>query len=313
MDTRRCTRAPPRCSAIWPSLAPTAVCAACWRGSAASTCWSIDDWAMAPLAETERRDFWEICEDRYQTRSTILTSQLPVARWHEQIGDPTAADGILDRLVHNAHRIEMRGDSMRKTKTAAPNPKPTILLLPNRSSRNRAAGDKGAQTPPLSPAPQIPALPGKLCSNQLQNLLSNQRLVSVASLRNLSLLIFLDFFLTIPITSYTITSPASLRSDHLIGINRNADRHHAGTLIGFPGIRMSSTRLRAIPLRLGSRHRFLGLLMLDLDVLVLSLSAQEPSSRSSPRSPLFAWSFASPPKWPRIRSSTTHSTRRRFV
>jgi hypothetical protein len=50
----------------------------------------IDDWAMAPLAETERRDFWEICEDRYQTRSTILTSQLPVARWHEQIGDPTA-------------------------------------------------------------------------------------------------------------------------------------------------------------------------------------------------------------------------------
>src|SRR5580704_10706387 len=74
----------------------------------------IDDWAMAPLTETERRDFWEICEDRYQTRSTILTSQLPVSRWHEQVGDPTAADGILDRLVHNAHRIEMRGDSMRK-------------------------------------------------------------------------------------------------------------------------------------------------------------------------------------------------------
>jgi DNA replication protein DnaC len=62
----------------------------------------------------ERRDFWEICEDRYPVRSTILTSQLPVARWHEQIGDPTLADGILDRLVHNAHRIEMRGDSMRK-------------------------------------------------------------------------------------------------------------------------------------------------------------------------------------------------------
>ena len=74
----------------------------------------IDDWAMAPLSEPERRDFWEICEDRYQTRSMILTSQLPVARWHEQIGDPTVADGILDRLVHNAHRIEMRGESMRK-------------------------------------------------------------------------------------------------------------------------------------------------------------------------------------------------------
>ena len=74
----------------------------------------IDDWVMAPLSEPERRDFWEICEDRYQTRSMILTSQLPVPRWHEQIGDPTVADGILDRLVHNAHRIEMRGDSTRK-------------------------------------------------------------------------------------------------------------------------------------------------------------------------------------------------------
>jgi len=76
----------------------------------------IDDWAMAALNEPERRDFWEICEDRYQARSTILTSQLPVSRWHEQIGDPTLADGILDRLVHNAHRIEMRGDSMRKNR-----------------------------------------------------------------------------------------------------------------------------------------------------------------------------------------------------
>jgi len=71
---------------------------------------------MAPLSEPERRDFPEICEDRYQVRSTILTSQLPVSRWHEQIGDPTLADGILDRLVHNAHRIEMRGDSMRKSR-----------------------------------------------------------------------------------------------------------------------------------------------------------------------------------------------------
>ena len=76
----------------------------------------IDDWVMAPLSEPERRDFWEICEDRYQVRSTILTSQLPVSRWHEQVGDPTLADGILDRLVHNAYRIEMRGDSMRKSR-----------------------------------------------------------------------------------------------------------------------------------------------------------------------------------------------------
>lgn len=74
----------------------------------------VDDWAHALLGESERRDFLEICEDRYQTRSTILTSQLPVAKWHEQIGDPTLADSILDRLVHNAHRLEMRGESMRK-------------------------------------------------------------------------------------------------------------------------------------------------------------------------------------------------------
>ena len=74
----------------------------------------VDDWAMAPLADAERRDFLEVCQDRYQRRSMILTSQLPVAKWHEQIGDPTLADSILDRLVHNAHRIEMRGESMRK-------------------------------------------------------------------------------------------------------------------------------------------------------------------------------------------------------
>lgn len=74
----------------------------------------IDDWAMAPLTENERRDFLEICDDRYQTRSTILTSQVPVANWHAQIGDPTSADSILDRLVHNAHRIDLKGDSIRK-------------------------------------------------------------------------------------------------------------------------------------------------------------------------------------------------------
>ena len=77
----------------------------------------VDDWAMAPLADTERRDFLEICDDRYATRSTILTSQIPLAHWHDQIGDPTVADSILDRLVHNAHRIELQGASMRKTKT----------------------------------------------------------------------------------------------------------------------------------------------------------------------------------------------------
>ena len=74
----------------------------------------VDDWAMAPMTEAERRDFLEICDARYQTRSTLLTSQLPVASWHAQIGDPTIADSILDRLVHNAHRIDLKGESMRK-------------------------------------------------------------------------------------------------------------------------------------------------------------------------------------------------------
>lgn len=74
----------------------------------------IDDWAMTPMTEAERRDCLEICDRRYQVRSTLLTSQLPVNKWHAQIGDPTVADSILDRLVHNAHRIDLAGESMRK-------------------------------------------------------------------------------------------------------------------------------------------------------------------------------------------------------
>jgi DNA replication protein DnaC len=74
----------------------------------------VDDWAMAPMAENERRDFWEICEERCQARSLVLTSQVPVAQWYEQIGDATVAEGILDRIIHAAHRIELRGESLRK-------------------------------------------------------------------------------------------------------------------------------------------------------------------------------------------------------
>ena len=76
----------------------------------------VDDWAMAPLADSERRAFLEICDERYLTRSTLLTSQLPVAKWHGQIGDPTVADSIRDRLVHAAHRIDLQGESIRKIK-----------------------------------------------------------------------------------------------------------------------------------------------------------------------------------------------------
>ena len=76
----------------------------------------VDDWAMHALSETERRDFLEICEQRYDKRSTILTSQFALVHWHKQIGDPTIADSILDRLVHNAYRIELKGESLRKMK-----------------------------------------------------------------------------------------------------------------------------------------------------------------------------------------------------
>ena len=78
----------------------------------------VDDWAMHPMSETERRDFLEISEERYERRSTVLTSQFPVAQWHKQIGDPTIADSILDRLVHNAYRIELNGESLRKAKAS---------------------------------------------------------------------------------------------------------------------------------------------------------------------------------------------------
>ena len=76
----------------------------------------LDDFAMVPLKDSERRDFLEVCDDRYQRRSLILTSQMPVSHWHEQIGDPTIADSILDRILHNAYRIELKGESLRKKK-----------------------------------------------------------------------------------------------------------------------------------------------------------------------------------------------------
>ena len=79
-------------SQTWPWREPTAATPSCSINSAAWMLLIVDDWAMAPLTEGERRDFLEICDARYQTRSTLLTSQLPVASWHAQIGDPTIAD-----------------------------------------------------------------------------------------------------------------------------------------------------------------------------------------------------------------------------
>ena len=74
---------------------------------------------MNPMNESERRDFLEICNDRFDLRSTLLASQLPPRRWHDQAGDPTTADSILDRVLHIAHRFDLDGESLRKVQGQA--------------------------------------------------------------------------------------------------------------------------------------------------------------------------------------------------
>jgi len=74
----------------------------------------IDDWALAAPTDQERRDLLEILEDRYGVRSTIMTSQLPPSKWHDHLGDPTIADAVCERILHNAHRLALKGPSRRK-------------------------------------------------------------------------------------------------------------------------------------------------------------------------------------------------------
>ena len=74
----------------------------------------LDDFGIQPLDAQSRAMFMEIIEDRHQKASTIITSQVPVVKWHEVIGEQTIADAILDRLIHNAHRLELKGESLRK-------------------------------------------------------------------------------------------------------------------------------------------------------------------------------------------------------
>ena len=76
----------------------------------------LDDFLIAPMTDSERRDLLEILEDRYGSSSTVLTSQVPTKKWHEMLADPTIADAICDRVVHNAHVLALRGPSMRQTK-----------------------------------------------------------------------------------------------------------------------------------------------------------------------------------------------------
>jgi DNA replication protein DnaC len=76
----------------------------------------LDDWGLAALSDGDRRELLEILEDRHDLHSTVVTSQLPVDKWHDAIDHPTLADAILDRLIHNAYRIPLRGDSLRRKK-----------------------------------------------------------------------------------------------------------------------------------------------------------------------------------------------------
>ncbi len=80
----------------------------------------LDDWGLTKMTALQRRDLLEVLDDRHNRRSTLITSQLPVEHWHKIIGDPTLADAILDRLVHDSYRIELKGESLRKLNATLP-------------------------------------------------------------------------------------------------------------------------------------------------------------------------------------------------
>ena len=86
----------------------------------------LDDWGLAPLSDDNRRDLLELLEERHDCRATIVTSHLPVEHWHEAIGEPTLADAILDRLVHNAYKIALKGESRRKRQAPVPRTVPAV-------------------------------------------------------------------------------------------------------------------------------------------------------------------------------------------
>ena len=112
---------------------PMAASPSSWHTLAKTDLLLLDDWGLAHLDTEARRDLLELLDDRHGHRSTLVTSQLPVEHWHEIIGDPTLADAILDRLVHNAYRITLKGESMRKRKakklTATANLRVTMPTL----------------------------------------------------------------------------------------------------------------------------------------------------------------------------------------
>jgi len=112
--SRWSTAGRPGCLANSQPPAVKAGCRACSPRWSALACSSSTTGGPEPLIAEQRRDLLEIVEDRYEKGSLLITSQVPVARWHELVGDPTIGDAILDRVVHRAHRIELKGPSLRK-------------------------------------------------------------------------------------------------------------------------------------------------------------------------------------------------------
>ena len=119
----------------------------------------VDDWLMAPPSEPQRRDFLEIRVERHLLRSTILTSQTPLDRWHAQVGDPVAADSILDRLLHNAHQFELQGESLRKERGRR--------SLDGTGDESRSSSDRPASSRPgpSSSAPRARSRTGRSSSS----------------------------------------------------------------------------------------------------------------------------------------------------
>ena len=116
----------------------------------------LDDWALTPVQDPERRDLLELLEDRYGTRATIVTSQLPPAHWHEHLGDPTLADAICDRLLHNAHRLVLKGPSRRKDGQGAAPPDAASLRSEPDPPEGRAPRPE-AEPQPRGPSPSLRA------------------------------------------------------------------------------------------------------------------------------------------------------------
>jgi len=102
----------------------------------------LDDWGLTPLTDADRQELLELLEDRHELRSTLVTSQLPIDQWYEAIGHPTLADAILDRLVHNAFRLELSGDSMRRRRASKASP--AVKEKDNKSSEGAQGAEGGS-------------------------------------------------------------------------------------------------------------------------------------------------------------------------